>query len=142
VLVESARVEGKPRQRHVAWLASITESRIEVVHQRRHFWDGVYERLANQLSVEDRRKIEAAIALKVPRLSKVVGTTPIVVQPTGGGSGVRLWRGATHRQRTEPCREDVWLSLLRISSQYILTARHREAFALASRRTVARMFRA
>jgi hypothetical protein len=24
----------------------------------------------------------------VPRLSKVVGTTPIVVQPTGGGSGV------------------------------------------------------
>ena len=30
VVVESARIDGKPRQRHIAWLGSITESRMEV----------------------------------------------------------------------------------------------------------------
>ena len=73
VLVENVRVDGKPRQRHVAHLASIPESAIEIVHQRRHFWDAVHERLdrlGNRMSIEDRRQIEAAIASKVPRLSR------------------------------------------------------------------------
>jgi hypothetical protein len=61
------------QQKHIARLASITESRIEVVHQRRYFWDEVHERLdqlGNRISLYDRRRIEAAIALKVPRLSQ------------------------------------------------------------------------
>ena len=73
VIVESVRVDGKPRSRHVAWLASITESRIDVVHQRRYFWDQVFDRLdhlGNRIPIEDRRRTEAAIALKVPRLSR------------------------------------------------------------------------
>jgi hypothetical protein len=73
VIVESVRIDGKPRQQHVAWLASITESRIEVDHQRRYYWDAVYERrdqLGNRISIDDRRRIEAAVARKVPRLSR------------------------------------------------------------------------
>ena len=73
VLVEKTRIDGKPRQQHIAMLASITESRIEIDHQRRYFWDAVYERLDqldNRISIDDRRRIEAAVALKVPRLSR------------------------------------------------------------------------
>ena len=68
-MVESVRIDGKPCQRHVAWIASITESANEIVSQRRYFWDDVHERLdrlGNRISVEDRRHIEAAIARKVP----------------------------------------------------------------------------
>jgi hypothetical protein len=73
ILVEGKRIDGRPCQKHIARLASITESRIEVVHQRRYFWDEVHERLdqlGNRISLYDRRRIEAAIALKVPRLSQ------------------------------------------------------------------------
>lgn len=73
VIVESVRIDGKPRQKHVAWLASITESRIEIDHQRRYFWDAAYERLdqlGNRISIDDRQRIEASVALKVPRLSR------------------------------------------------------------------------
>ena len=72
VVVESVLVDGNPRQRQVALLASITESEIEIVHHRRYFWDAVHERLdqlGNRLSTDDRRRIEAAITHKVPRLS-------------------------------------------------------------------------
>ena len=71
-VVESVLVDGNPRQRQVALLASITESEIEIVHHRRYFWDAVHERLdqlGNRLSTDDRRRIEAAITHKVPRLS-------------------------------------------------------------------------
>jgi hypothetical protein len=73
VVVESVRVNGKPRQRHISYLASTTESRIAVVHQRRYFWDEVLDgldRLGNRMSIEDRKRIEAAVALKVPRLTR------------------------------------------------------------------------
>jgi hypothetical protein len=73
ILVESIRINGKPRQRHIAYLGSITDSRIEVVHQRRYFWDNVLDgldRQANRMSIADRKRIEAAIALKVPRLTR------------------------------------------------------------------------
>ena len=72
VVVESVMVSGNPHQRQVALLASITESDIEIVHHRRYFWDAVHERLdqlGNRLSTDDRRRIEAAITHKVPRLS-------------------------------------------------------------------------
>ncbi len=73
VLIQAVRVNGKPRQRHIATIASIAESGIEVDHQRRYFWDDVCERLdqlGNRLTVEDRRRVEATIAIKVPRLSR------------------------------------------------------------------------
>jgi len=70
VLVESVRVDGKPTQRHVAYLGSITDSGIEILAQRCFFWVHVTERLdrlGNQITVEDRQRIEAAVAEKVPR---------------------------------------------------------------------------
>jgi hypothetical protein len=72
ILVEGKRIDGRPRQKHIARLASITESRIEVVHQRRYFWDDVHDRLdqlGNRISIDDRRRIEAAVALKVGEFS-------------------------------------------------------------------------
>jgi hypothetical protein len=73
VVVENVRVNGKPRQRHIACLGSTTDSRIAVDHQRRYFWDEVLDaldRLSNRISIEDRKRIETAIALKVPRLTR------------------------------------------------------------------------
>jgi hypothetical protein len=73
ILVESVRADGKPRQRHVAYLGGITESAIQITAQRRYFWEAVLDgldRLHNRMSIADRRKIEAAIALKVPRLTR------------------------------------------------------------------------
>src|SRR5258705_3096193 len=72
ILAESYSVDGNPRQRHIAYLGSITESSIKIDPQRCHFWDRVtraLDRLGNQVSDDDRAKIEAAIALKVPRPS-------------------------------------------------------------------------
>jgi hypothetical protein len=76
IIVESVRIGGQPRQQHVASLAGFTESYMEgkgSVHARRYFWDEVHERLdqlGNRISMEDRCRIEQAVALKVPRLSK------------------------------------------------------------------------
>jgi hypothetical protein len=73
VLVENERVNGKPTQRHIAYLDGITDSAIAIVHQRCWFWDHVKERLdrlGKRISPEDRKKIEAAIAKKVPRPTK------------------------------------------------------------------------
>jgi hypothetical protein len=68
IIVESARVDGRPVQRHVAYLVGFTESAAAIPAQRCHLWDRVTARL-NQLGnrVTDRAKIEAAIAEKVPR---------------------------------------------------------------------------
>jgi hypothetical protein len=71
VLVESVRIAGKPTQRHVAYLGGITDSAIAVVHQRCWFWDGVLEQLDRLgMSSENRKRIEAAVATKVPRPTK------------------------------------------------------------------------
>jgi hypothetical protein len=73
IIVESVRVGGRPTQRHVAYLGGITESAIEIDAQRAWFWDEVsrrLDRLANRVSVEDRKRIEAAVAAKVPPVTK------------------------------------------------------------------------
>ena len=69
-LVESRRIDGKPRQRHVAYLSGICQSAIDLdtPHQRGHFWVrvvGRLDQLANQITPEQRRKIETQIAAKV-----------------------------------------------------------------------------
>jgi hypothetical protein len=72
-VVESVRVNGRPTQLHVAYLGGITESAIEIDAQRAWFWDEVkrrIDRLANRVSVEDRERIEAAVAAKVPPVTK------------------------------------------------------------------------
>jgi hypothetical protein len=73
ILVESARVKGKTTQKHIAYLGGIRESAIAIIHQRCWWWDALNKRLdqlGNRISQENRRRIEAAIAKKVRRLSK------------------------------------------------------------------------
>jgi hypothetical protein len=70
VIVETARIGGKPKQRHVAYLVGFTESAIKIDAQRCHLWDHISARLdqlGNQITPDDREKIEAAIAKKVRR---------------------------------------------------------------------------
>ena len=70
VLVESERVAGKPVQHYVAYLGGITESAIELPAQRASFWAGVTRQLNNGVPRRDRTRIETAIEVKVPRLTR------------------------------------------------------------------------
>jgi hypothetical protein len=71
ILVESVRIDGKPRQRYVAFpVASFKPDRLESA--RFGFWREAGERLdrlGNRISLEDRHKIEAALVARVPRPS-------------------------------------------------------------------------
>jgi hypothetical protein len=68
VLVESVRVDGKPRQRHIAFLGSIASGEpIDGVLGKR-FWRDVFstlKRLGNRVGPEDYERIIASIAAKV-----------------------------------------------------------------------------
>jgi hypothetical protein len=66
ILVENKRV-CNPKQEHIAYVVGFTESALQSDAQRCHIWDRVSEclRLANRITLEDRKKIEAAIATKV-----------------------------------------------------------------------------
>lgn len=72
IAVESVRVDGKPRQRHVAYLGGITESGMAILNQRRYFWNDVDKRLdqlSDRIAPGEREKLEAAIEKKIPRLT-------------------------------------------------------------------------
>jgi hypothetical protein len=69
ILVESVRVDGKPKQQHVAYLAGFTESAI-AAHpaQQRFVWDRIEDklkRLGNRISDEDRDAIVKAVIQKI-----------------------------------------------------------------------------
>jgi len=74
-LVESIRIDGKPRQRVVGYLGSIRENLVTDPQAQRDFWgdgrwDGVrhrLDRLADRITPKDRASIETKIAAKVPR---------------------------------------------------------------------------
>jgi hypothetical protein len=112
-LVESVRINGKPRQRHIGYLASIRDRRS--VDEIRNFWDAVYDKLdglSDRLSLDDRHRIEAAIAAKVPPVAHPVAakvpvthdtlpgpiTANILTILTGAGPGV----GSSSGTRTAP----------------------------------------
>jgi hypothetical protein len=64
VLVESARVDGKPRQKHVAFLGSMYRNG----RDRLRFWHEVttaLQRLDNRVTAPERERILAAIRAKV-----------------------------------------------------------------------------
>jgi hypothetical protein len=64
VLVESARIDGKPRQRHIAFLGSVSLDGRGI----RRFWFDVTTRLnqlGNRVSAEERERIGAVIAERV-----------------------------------------------------------------------------
>jgi hypothetical protein len=68
VLVEAVRVDGNPVPRHIAYLSSIGDAEIADPGKRRRFWE---DALANidkfHVRVEEREKLIAALARKVPR---------------------------------------------------------------------------
>lgn len=73
ILAENVRVDGEPTQRHVAYLGGITDSGIEADAQRAFFWQKATEqldRLANQVSKDDRARIEDTIEKRVRRLTR------------------------------------------------------------------------
>ncbi len=74
-LVESARIDGKPRQRTVKYLGSIQQWRVgqAAFYPLLDFWQGVYARLDTlTLSKKARREIENQIAAAVPKPTKAM----------------------------------------------------------------------
>ena len=67
VLVSSARVKGKPKQRHIGNLGWIQKTEVPVGAGRARFWGDVLTALEKlEVPAAERRKLEAAVALKVP----------------------------------------------------------------------------
>ena len=72
ILVENVRVDGKPTQRHIAYLGGITERNIahEKPAHRIYFWNGVEQKLAVlNFSAKERTTIMQLIAKRVPRVT-------------------------------------------------------------------------
>lgn len=72
VLVENVRIDGKARQRHIAYLGGITESAIalDTPAQRVFFWDKVEDKLSGlKLSPKARVPIIQAITNRVPSVT-------------------------------------------------------------------------
>jgi hypothetical protein len=66
VLVESVRINGKPRQRHIAFIESYQEGKIDQISARCNFWRRARERLKEiKLTAQQRRQIEAMLAQRV-----------------------------------------------------------------------------
>ena len=97
IIVEPVHVDGKPRQRHIAYLVGFTESAIKIPTQRCFIWDAVSARLdqlGNQIVAADRKRIEAAIAEKVPR------PTPAEYKDIARNTAQKFgWKHITERQR-------------------------------------------
>jgi hypothetical protein len=71
VLVESYRANGKPRQRHIAYLGSIRPRFIEKALPRAHFWDHVMTALnSRSITGTQRQQLVHAIAQVVPPPAK------------------------------------------------------------------------
>jgi hypothetical protein len=66
ILVEALRIDGQPKQRHIAYLGSIADG--ATAAQRRIFWqhvDASFRKL--KLPTAERQRLEAIIAMKVRR---------------------------------------------------------------------------
>jgi hypothetical protein len=71
LLVESVRVNGKPRQKHIAYLGSITEAALGCPLSRQQFWHTTFDALDRlQLDAADRRKVEEAAMARVPKMTR------------------------------------------------------------------------
>ena len=69
ILVEAVRIDGKPPQRHIAFISSYEP---EGLRDRFRFWRVArqcLDRLGNRITPEDRIKIEAELARRVPLIT-------------------------------------------------------------------------
>jgi hypothetical protein len=98
VLLERIRVDGKSKATYVASIASYVPDARNPILERRNFWKRARKRLdklSDRVSYEDRVKIEAALALRVPT------TTPQEedqAEREAVKSMVRLWKSLTPRR--------------------------------------------
>ena len=63
------RIDGEPRQKHIALIASYQPSKLDQISTRSIFWRHARERLeriGDQIMPDERSKIEAALAPRVP----------------------------------------------------------------------------
>ena len=70
VLVESLRIDGEPRQKHIANLCGFTEHQVKGPYQQVYVWEHaieVLDRLNNQITPEERRQFETALADRIGR---------------------------------------------------------------------------
>ena len=68
VLVESQRVDGKPRQRTISYLGTITQELVINPFRQTSFWASAERRLAQQgLDDATRARLEASLLRVVPR---------------------------------------------------------------------------
>ncbi len=100
VIVQSRRVDGKPKQEHIACLPSIIESSIDE-KEAVWFWGGVEEhlaRLTNRIPREEMEKIRAALDKVVPQpdpeyakshKAKAQASIESMVAALGGNNRVR-----------------------------------------------------
>ncbi len=70
VLVESVRVDGKPRQKFICQLAKVREKKLDYESMPFQFWKEAIEKL-NTLALDEseRKKIELQLAAKIRRPS-------------------------------------------------------------------------
>ena len=68
VLVESTRVDGKPRLQHIAYLVGFTESATRVPAQQHLIWEHIerqLKRLGKRIPAKDREAIITALIKKI-----------------------------------------------------------------------------
>jgi hypothetical protein len=68
ILLESVRIDGKPRQRHIAYLAGFTESAARIPAQQRFLWERIekrLKRLGKRIPAKDHKGIMAALIKKI-----------------------------------------------------------------------------
>jgi hypothetical protein len=67
ILVESKRINGKPRQIHIAYLAGFLRHNLRRVESRVRLWERIearLDKLGKRVSPDDRKRIVAALAEK------------------------------------------------------------------------------
>ena len=90
VLVESHRVDGKPRQRTVAYLGSIRDDLLDEADVRWLFWRAMAARLdALGLPSAERARAEAAILDVVPRPTEGESVAATKARQAAIAAGVR-----------------------------------------------------
>src|SRR5438034_11577610 len=68
IIVKNVRVDGKPTQMHIAYLAGFTASAVAIPAQQRFLWERIekrFKRLGNRISPKDRKRIEAVLIAKI-----------------------------------------------------------------------------
>ena len=65
ILSVSVRVNGQSRQKFIAVIGSFVAERLDV-EARRNFWNAAHEQLSAYVPDDDRSRIEAALARRVP----------------------------------------------------------------------------